>query len=270
MQIKSALNSEHLDSIECDLREIGFHIIENVISAQAADEAREVILQLVEKDFANGRDHTYGDGRIRRVWAIVGKSPIFRRLIQHPTVVAVWKRMLGEDVIASTFTANIVGPSASAGGWHVDYPYWSMKEPYPSGFLTGQTVWMLDDFTAENGATACIKGSHKTLRRPQLGEAEKLEMHVATAPKGSILFTNGAIWHQCLPNSTDRSRVGLLGMYNRSVIYPQEDMARQLSDDTLSKESDILQQLLGRNIPFRDPDQGQNWFRTETGFRKIV
>ncbi len=267
MQIKSALNSERLDLVEHDLREIGFHVIENVITPQEADEARDAILQLVEKDIANGNDHSYGNGKIRRVWAIVGKSPIFRRFIQHPTVVAVWKRMLGEDMIASTFTANIVGPGAPAGGWHIDYPYWAMQSPFPSGSITGQTVWMLDDFTADNGATACIPESHKTLRRPELGEAEGLEMCVAVASKGSILFTNGAIWHQCLPNMTDKSRVGLLGMYNRSVIYPQEDMARQLADNELAEESDILKQLLGRNIPFRDPDNATNWYRTETGFR---
>ncbi len=268
VQIKSALNSERLDLVEHDLREVGFHIIENVISAEEADETREAIWEMVEEDVNNGRDHSYGDGKIRRVWAIVGKSPIFRKLIQHPTVVAVWKRMLGEDAIASTFTANIVGPGAPAGGWHIDYPYWAMQTPFPSGSLTGQTVWMLDEFTADNGPTACIAESHKTLRRPELGEAEGLEMSVAIAPKGSILFTNGAIWHQCLPNTTDAPRVGLLGMYNRSVIYPQEDMPRQLTDDVLAAESDTLKQLLGRGISFRDPDHGKNWHRTDTGFRQ--
>ena len=129
VQIKSALNSERLDLVEHDLREVGFHIIENVISAEEANEAREAIWEMVEKDVNNGRDHSYGNGKIRRVWAIVGKSPIFRKLIQHPTVVAVWKRMLGEDAIASTFTANIVGPGAPAGGWHIDYPYWGNANP---------------------------------------------------------------------------------------------------------------------------------------------
>ena len=66
---------------------------------------------------------------------------------------------------------------------------------------------------------------------------------------------------------TDAPRVGLLGMYNRSVVYPQEDMPRQLTDAELAGESDILKQLLGRNIPFRDADRGHNWHRTETGFR---
>lgn len=267
MQIKSALDSERLDHVENDLRELGYHIIENVISPDEADEAREVIWKLIDEDIENGQDHSYGDGKIRRVWAIVGKSPIFRHFIQHPTVIAVWKRMLGEDVIASTFTANVVGPGAPTGGWHIDYPYWAMQTPFPAGSLTGQTVWMLDDFTIENGATACIPESHKTLRRPELGEAEGKESVVATGQKGSIMFTNGAIWHQSRPNNTDSPRVGLLGMYNRSVIYPQEDMPRQLTDEELMKESDVLKQLLGRTIPFRDPDHGRNWHRTEGGFR---
>ena len=102
LHIKSALDSERLDLVEHDLREVGFHIIENVITDDEADEAREAIWKLVEEDIANGHDHSYGDAKIRRVWAIVGKSLIFRRFIQHPTVVAVWKRMLGEGSTSST------------------------------------------------------------------------------------------------------------------------------------------------------------------------
>ena len=84
VQIKSALNSERLDLVEHDLREVGFHIIENVISAEEANEAREAIWEMVEEDVNNGRDHSYGNGKIRRVWAIVGKSPIFRKANSTP------------------------------------------------------------------------------------------------------------------------------------------------------------------------------------------
>jgi hypothetical protein len=51
---------------------------------------------------------------------LAGKDPIYRRLIQHPLVVAIWKLILGENLIASSFTANIVGPGALGGGWYVD------------------------------------------------------------------------------------------------------------------------------------------------------
>ena len=60
MLIKSALNSERLDLVEHDLREIGFHIIENVITVEEADEARETIMHLVDEDIRNGLDHSYG------------------------------------------------------------------------------------------------------------------------------------------------------------------------------------------------------------------
>jgi len=269
MELKSSdleISSERLDFAEKDLRTVGFHIVENVITAEEADQAREATLALAETEIKNGKGSIYGEDKIRRVWALVSKDAIFCQLIQHPTVIAIWKRFLGEDVIASTFTANIVGPGAPAGGWHIDYPYWAMSPPFPEGSLTGQTVWMLDDFTPDNGPTACIPKSHKILRPPTPGEAEKHQMAVATAPKGSILFTNGAIWHQCLPNTTNQSRVGLLGMYNRSVIYPQEDMPRQLTDHQLEGQNDMLKQLLGRKMQFRDPDNGINWRRTETGF----
>ena len=46
LHIKSALDSERLDRVENDLREVGFHIIENVITDDEADEAREDDLEI--------------------------------------------------------------------------------------------------------------------------------------------------------------------------------------------------------------------------------
>jgi len=261
------LTDDQLNTIENDLNHIGFYIIENVISAAEADQVRQISLDLAEEDLMNGRDHSYADGKCRRVWAIVGKDPIFRRLIQHPTIIDAWKHILGNDVVASTFTANIVYPGAESSGWHVDYPYWAMESPFPRGALTGQTVWMIDDFTTSNGATACIKGSHQTLSPPDADQISQMEQAIAVAPKGSVMLTNGAIWHRSTANRTNQLRVGLLGMYNRSVILPQEDMPSQLTDPELESESDLLKQLLGRQVDYRSPDLSQTRRRTATGFR---
>lgn len=88
----------------------------------------------------------------------------------HPTVVAIWKRWIREDVICSTWTANTVYPGFDRIGWHADYPYWSITPPWPSGRLTGQTLWMLDDFTEENGATGVVPCSHLKLSPPENGD----------------------------------------------------------------------------------------------------
>ena len=37
-------------------------------------------------------------------------------------------------------------------GAHVDWPYWGMRPPFPATpVLTLQVIWMLEDFTLENG-----------------------------------------------------------------------------------------------------------------------
>lgn len=105
-----------------------------MISAEEADAARRAVQKLAEDDRTRGHHPVYGEGRIRRVWNLVGKDEIFRRLVQHPLIIAVWMRILGVDLIASSFTANIVGPGAPAGGWHSDYPYWMMRPPSQLAF----------------------------------------------------------------------------------------------------------------------------------------
>lgn len=257
-----------LDRVEQILRSAGTCTITNVISADEADAARLAVQKHAEADRVRGHHHVYGDGKIRRVWGLVGKDAIFRRLIQHPLVIAIWQRILGEDLIASSFTANIVSPGAPGGGWHADYPYYMMNPPFPDGFLAVQTIWMLDDFTPQNGATVWIPGSQHFLRPPTPRAIKGQRTAIAQAPKGSVFFGHAAFWHQCLPNHTDKERIGLLGMYARSFIHPQEDMPRQLTDEQLYEENDLLKQLLGRSILYRDEDQGLGFSRrrTATGF----
>jgi hypothetical protein len=264
-----AASAQGLDRVEAIIRRAGTCTITNVISAAEADAARLAVQKLAEADRARGHHPVYGDGKIRRVWGLAGKDPIFRRLIQHPLVVAIWKRILGENLIASSFTANIVGPGAPDGGWHVDYPLYMMRPPFPGGFLSTQTIWMLDDFTPENGATIWIPGSQRLLRPPTPHEIKGQKTAIARAPKGSVFFANAAIWHQCLANHTDTERIGLLAMYAHSFIHPQEDMPRQLTDEQLQGESDLLKQLLGRDVIYRDEDQdlGFSRRRTDNGFK---
>jgi hypothetical protein len=52
-----------------------------VISAAAADAVRLAVQKFAEADRARGHHHVYGDGKIRRVWGLVGKDVIFGLLI---------------------------------------------------------------------------------------------------------------------------------------------------------------------------------------------
>ena len=70
-----------------------------------------------------------------------------------------------------------------------------MDALYPSHFLhglLGSTSILSEDYTSENGATLCVPGTHKWLRKPTKEDIEQTADQLATlsAPKGSIV-----IWH---------------------------------------------------------------------------
>lgn len=54
-------------------------------------------------------------------------------------------------------------------GVHVDYPYWAMKPPFPTySILEVQVIWLVEDFTAENGSPVFAPGSQKFGNSPDL------------------------------------------------------------------------------------------------------
>jgi phytanoyl-CoA dioxygenase PhyH len=59
--------------------------------------------------------------------------------------------------------------------------------PDERGYWVCNTVWMLDDFTTENGATRVIPGSHKWGRRPQ----DVIENALAPHPAEILVLGRG-------------------------------------------------------------------------------
>ncbi len=56
-----------------------------------------------------------------------------------------------------------------------------------------------------------------------------------TGPKGSVMITNGALWHASSANRTDRERVCLLGFFCRAFLKPQQDQIRIVSDEVVAR-----------------------------------
>lgn len=235
-----------VDAILHALDDVGYIVVPDVLTPVEADAARDALNTLLA---AEATDQTRTNCH-QRVFQIAVKNKIFLDLMAHPLVVEVWKKYLGEDVICSTWSGNTLFPGLTAYDWHADYPYWAITPPWPAGNFTGQTIWLLDDFTDENGGTGVIPGSHRKLHPPDPAtrRVNRNDAKIVEARKGSVVFLHGALWHSSRPNRANAPRSALLGMYLRPFCVPMENMRAQLDKIAAAGPvSDIARQLLGAN-----------------------
>jgi hypothetical protein len=223
------------------ISDVGFCVVPALMSPKRCAEVRRVYMQILRTEKSENL-HPSGHQRILH---LLMKNPIFIDFLCHPFVLAVWRRYLGEDMICSTMTANALWPNSTELYWHVDHPYWTMAQPYPVYSLSGQAIWMIDDFTIKNGATAGIKGSHRRSNLPTLEDKWTDDATVVIGCKGSVILADGAWWHTSRPNRTHRTRCAVLTTYIRSYCVTQEDMRMQL--EAIIDPSDEVKHLLGGN-----------------------
>ena len=222
----------------------GYVLIPEVLNITQAQEARSLVLQLAEKEKLQGKVLLYDDQR-ERVYGLVYKGEIFELMVQHPTVIAVIEAILGKDVILGGFSAHVLNSGATNMGVHVDYPYWAMKQPFPAyPVMEIQVIWMVEDFTQENGAPVFAPGSQKLCSRPDLVQFSKTGQKV-TGKAGSVVISHGLCWHDTCVNSTDQPRVSILGNYTPKYVRPIENPLHDMQQEVLDRASPKLKQLFG-------------------------
>jgi ectoine hydroxylase-related dioxygenase (phytanoyl-CoA dioxygenase family) len=189
----------------------------------------------------------FDEGRSQRIFNLINKDAAFAPLIEHPVVLELMDAELGRDAVLLDVSINNIGPHTNSGGWHIDSPISFVAEPLPNFTLAIQTVWMLDDFSAANGATHVVADSHMTLRRPPRGKAEMPTEVVLEAPAGSLAIWLSQSWHRHGANVTDQARTGLIAQYGRSWVKPFVDLRSPLTAEYAAKLSPRLRYMMGCN-----------------------
>ncbi len=107
-------------------------------------------------------------------------------------------------------------------------------------------MWPLDEFTAENGATRFVPGSHRWEPGRQPGPEDPVE--TAVMSPGSALFYLGSLWHGGGANQTTRPRLGVILEYAAGWLRQQENHCLAVPRDIVCELPERLQELLGYNI----------------------
>ena len=106
-------------------------------------------------------------------------------------------------------------------------------------------MWALTEFTAENGATHVVPGSHLWLgdRLPEPHEIESAEMS-----KGSALIYLGSTVHGGGANASDSARLGLTVSYCLGWLRQAENQYLTYPPEVAADFPPALQALIGYSV----------------------
>ena len=94
-----------------------------------------------------------------RVYGLLAKAPSVARLVEHPVVLALLDEVLSPNYLLSANLAINLLPGETAQSLHFDDSFYPLPRPRPA--LGVSAIWAIDDFTAANGATEVLPGSHR-------------------------------------------------------------------------------------------------------------
>lgn len=230
-----------LKQAKADLAEYGYCLLERLCAPDRVAELRGRLAQLAEEEVAAGTDYVYENGANQRVWTLLNKGDCFVDLALDPTVSGLMDHLLGYNFLLSNIDANIAGPGGQPMFLHADQSF--VPPPWPPFPMVANAMWMLDDFTPENGATRIVPGSH--LRGEGPDPFNPPETEPVCGPAGTVMVFEGRLWHQTGANVTAAERrFGILAYYCRPYLRTQESWFLSIDPAVLAAHPE-LRPLLG-------------------------
>src|SRR3954469_13707014 len=146
------------------LGELGYLVLPGLMPPELLERLRRRVDELFEREGGLAGSEFKQEPEARRLANLVNKGRVFEEVILTPRVLECMAHILGPRFKLSSLNARSTDPhSASGQPLHAD----SGAIADDAGYYVANSVWLLDDFTPENGATRFVAGSHRWRRLPE-------------------------------------------------------------------------------------------------------
>jgi ectoine hydroxylase-related dioxygenase (phytanoyl-CoA dioxygenase family) len=240
-----SINLDHL--IQEKFQKEGFFIVENVLSATFLQETKQALYRAqsaIEAEIGIERLKKASELGVLRL--MMRFEPHFYKFLEIPEVLDVVDKTLSPTAIMHlqngfilpSFDSNTT-PSVFQNTFHRDFPR------YLNGYRSSiNTLFAIDAFTEENGATWAVPSSHLKVDIPDEQTFKKKAIPLV-CPAGSMIVFDSTLWHAAGTNTSGKDRCAINHQFTMSFFKQQFDYVRALDEKVISALPERSQQLLG-------------------------
>lgn len=226
------------------LDENGYLPLPNLLSSQQVQAIATRLEQLAAAEGDQAGLEVHQEAGTTRLANLVDKDPLLEICFTHPRVLAAIAHVLQNDFKLSSLNARFALPGEGLQHLHAD---WRGAVP-PGEYEVCNSIWLLDDFTAENGATRVVPGSHNSGKTPREVMDDPKGRHpaeiVLTAAAGTVVIFNSHTWHGGTLNRTAQPRRAMHSYFTRRHNPQQTDQRKHLSAATVARLSEEARFIL--------------------------
>jgi ectoine hydroxylase-related dioxygenase (phytanoyl-CoA dioxygenase family) len=177
-----------------------------------------------------------------RLADLVNKDPVFEVCFTDPRVLACVAHVLG-DFKLSSLNSRAALPGQGRQALHAE------GAPVgPGPYQVCNSIWLLDDFTEDNGATRVVPGSHRFTTSVRDIMPDPVDPHPdevkLIAPAGTVVVFNSHLWHGGTLNRTGSQRRAMHSYFTRRGNTQQLDQRKYIRPATLARLSPAARFIL--------------------------
>jgi len=236
-----AANPELASHLERMARD-GYSIVERAIDPAAVEALRDDVRRLTRELATRPAANIFEGVRTLRIYNLLAHGAIYQPIPVHDRVLPIIEGVLDRGCLVSSLSSIDIGPGEAAQPLHADDQLIPLPKPHVS--IICNTMWALTEFTADNGATRLVPGSHRADRSP-LPFGEPVETVAAEMAAGDVLVFDGSIWHGGGANRTQAPRLGIAMNYCAGWLRQQENQQLGIPRDIARTFSPRLRKLAG-------------------------
>jgi ectoine hydroxylase-related dioxygenase (phytanoyl-CoA dioxygenase family) len=230
----------HLDRIERD----GYTIVEDAIEPEFVAALHHDLLRLEEELDVQPARNSFEGERTVRIYNLLVHGTLYEQIPVHPNVLPIVEGVLDRGCLVSSLSSIAIDPGETAQPIHADDQLLPLPKPHVPTVCN--SMWALTDFTADNGATRIVPGSHTRDHSPEYGR--HYESVAAEMTRGSVLVWHGSLWHGGGGNTTERRRVGIAMNYCAGWVRQQENQQLGIPRGIARRFSPRLRELVGYGV----------------------